>query len=153
MKNNFVDFTEWLQGELNQRDWTQADLADRAGIGRSSLSMVMSKKRQPGKDMCRAIAATLQLPEEVVFRHAGLLSPRAETNEKIDTLCHLAAQLDETDQDFIAEQMRALIARARDRDIVEEFAREMTRLAPPERAEVYRKLLTRLGAIIPRSGD
>lgn len=71
-------FTEWLQAELDKRSWLANDLAKRAGLGSGSLSQIMNGYRKPGPDLCRSIAAAMHLPEELVFRQAGLLSPKTE---------------------------------------------------------------------------
>jgi transcriptional regulator with XRE-family HTH domain len=42
------EFVEWLQGELNKRDWSQADLARVARVSKSSISMIYSHDREPG---------------------------------------------------------------------------------------------------------
>ncbi|MHC4413633.1 MAG: helix-turn-helix transcriptional regulator [Planctomycetota bacterium] len=71
-------FSGWLQGELDKREWSQADLARKAGFSRAAISLVISQDRKPGPDFCRAIAKALELPEEHVFRKASLLSPKPD---------------------------------------------------------------------------
>jgi integrase len=68
-------FSDWLENEIQRRDWKPADVASKAGISRGSVSNILSGLRQPGPDVCRAIAHALQVEEEEVFRRAGLLSP------------------------------------------------------------------------------
>lgn len=72
MANNFVN---WLEEHLISKGWTRAELARRANINQSSLSMIYSGQRNPGKDICESIARTLGEPPEVVFRVAGILPP------------------------------------------------------------------------------
>lgn len=78
-------FVEFLLRELQVRDWTQADLARKAGLSRMAVSAVIAGKRDPGPDLCNAIAGALELPPETVFREAGLLrdlpTPRAKFEE------------------------------------------------------------------------
>lgn len=68
-----AEFVEWLQAELDKRDWRQADLARRGGIHTGLLSRIMSLERNPGPDTCSSIAKALNIPPEDVFRKAGLL--------------------------------------------------------------------------------
>src|SRR5512133_1455497 len=67
-----MTFTEWLQFEMSQRGWNRADLADNSGVTRGAISHIFSGSRQPGLEMLRGIARSLQLPSEQVFRAAGL---------------------------------------------------------------------------------
>ena len=71
-------FSEWVQGELDKREWSQADLARKAGVSRASVSLVISQNRKPGPEFCRAIARAMELPEEYIFRKARLLSPKPD---------------------------------------------------------------------------
>jgi len=70
-----MEFGEWLQEQLDSRGWHQARLARRSGISAGQIARVINDTRQPGPEFCRAIAKALELPEELVFRQAGLLSP------------------------------------------------------------------------------
>ena len=54
---------------------SRADLAARAGVTRASISHVVSGARRAGPDLLTRIADALQLPEETVFRAAGILRP------------------------------------------------------------------------------
>ncbi len=74
-------FSGWLQGELDKREWTQADLARKSDLSRAAVSQVISQNRKPGPEFCRAVAKALELPEEFVFRKAGLLSPQPDKPE------------------------------------------------------------------------
>ena len=71
-------FTEWLKDEMDARGWNQSELARRAGIHRSMVSLVLSGKRQASADFCFAISNGLRLPPEHVFRRAGLLPPESK---------------------------------------------------------------------------
>ena len=78
MVNNFVD---WLEVELRKKSWSRAELARRASLNQSSLSMIWSGQRNPGKDLCESVARALGYPPEIVFRAAGILPQVPETNE------------------------------------------------------------------------
>lgn len=83
MDNNFtmVNFFEWLDKELDNRNWARADLARRAKISESGLSMAYSGKRGIGPGMLKSIAVALNISEETVFRAAGLLPQVSELEE------------------------------------------------------------------------
>ena len=45
---NIVDFSEWLQSELDQKGWKQSDLSKRSGINSGLLSRIINGERRPG---------------------------------------------------------------------------------------------------------
>jgi len=69
------DFVIWLTAEMDNRGWNNSELARRAGITASSISLVLTNKSNPGLDVARGVAKAMKLPAEFVFRRAGLLPP------------------------------------------------------------------------------
>jgi transcriptional regulator with XRE-family HTH domain len=108
MDNNFtmVNFFDWLDEELDQRNWVRADLARRAKISESGLSMAYSGKRGIGPGMLKAIAIALNLPEETVFRAAGLLSQVSEIDELKSEILALTANMSREEQREVLNYIR-----------------------------------------------
>ena len=80
MINHVSKFTSWLNKILiEDKHWSQTELAHIAGISQGIVSMVMSEKRQPSMEFCVAIADALDRPRAEVLRVAGYLP--AGTNE------------------------------------------------------------------------
>ncbi len=102
-------FAVWLVDELNKRDWMPSTLANRAGINSGSLSHILNGTRKAGPESCLAIARTLKLPPEEVFRRAGLLPSKPEIDSRAEELLHLFRQLDERDQKRILQTARAWV--------------------------------------------
>jgi len=67
------DFITWLTKELDVRGWSNNELARRANLASSSISMVISGKRTPGVNFCTGVARAFGIPPEEVMRYAGLL--------------------------------------------------------------------------------
>lgn len=78
-----MDFSEWLQSELDKRQWRQADLARSGKIATSMLSRIINRERFPGPDTCRSIARAFGIPPEEVLRQAGLLPKLSEDDAVI----------------------------------------------------------------------
>jgi transcriptional regulator with XRE-family HTH domain len=58
-----TDFATWIRDELNRRGWSQANLAERADLSRSSISkMLTSGRRKPGMRFFAGIAAAFEMP-------------------------------------------------------------------------------------------
>ncbi|HEX2951375.1 MAG TPA: helix-turn-helix transcriptional regulator [Armatimonadota bacterium] len=94
----FDEFANWLQDQLTQRGWDQAELARRGNISPAQVTRIMSGERRAGPDACRAIARALQLPPEEVFRQAGLLPKTRKVPEGVDDLVYYYTQLDREDR-------------------------------------------------------
>lgn len=75
-------FSDFLQDEMNRREWSQSDLARESGLSRQLISYILSgKSKSPDAETINKLALALNIPVEIVFRKAGLL-PRDK--EKVD---------------------------------------------------------------------
>lgn len=92
-------FPEWLENELGKKSWTRADLAREAGISQSTLSLIYSGNRQPGKEVCSAVAQALRLPPETVFVAAGMLPAKSVSDERVSRFETLLKDLSDDDVD------------------------------------------------------
>jgi transcriptional regulator with XRE-family HTH domain len=81
-------FSDWLQSELNKRQWSQAELAYSAGISRAVINKLLNKKTYPQPDTLQAIARALKIPVETVYRVAGLLPEESETDAFVAEIVH-----------------------------------------------------------------
>lgn len=98
-----IDFGNWLLKEMENRGLSQAELARRAGVNQSTISLVIGGKRGVGEDLCTALAKAFGLPIETIFRAAGLLPHRPGTDEDFEELKHLFSQMSEEEQEeFLA---------------------------------------------------
>lgn len=76
-----TDFVEWLQLELNKRNWRKADLAKASGLSSAQITRIMKREQGPGPEACTAIARAFKMSPERVFRLAGLLPWEPEKPE------------------------------------------------------------------------
>jgi transcriptional regulator with XRE-family HTH domain len=104
-----TDFAEWLHQELDRRALNPSELARRARVSQSTVSLVLNEQKGPGPKLCRGIARALDLPPEDVFRRAGLLPPAPEETPSLREALHLFGQLSEDQQEYILVSMRALL--------------------------------------------
>ena len=75
---NVIDFAIWLKDQLDQRDISQAELSRRSGLSPSQVSKILNMHSPPGRKALEAIASTLRIPPETIFRAAGLLPPQEQ---------------------------------------------------------------------------
>jgi transcriptional regulator with XRE-family HTH domain len=95
-----IDFAKWLAEQMHQRQWTQAQLANRAGITPAALSRVLSRERYPGVEMCRGLAQALNLKDYQVLQLAGLIATEpARLTPAAAELVNLFLMLDDEGQE------------------------------------------------------
>lgn len=106
-----MDFSMWLIDQLDAHRMSQNDLARRTGISNAQISRIITRQSSPGTDVCNAIARALGHPPETVFRVAGLLPQKSNSNPITDLIMHRVSMLPEHRQrnvleyiDFISEQ-------------------------------------------------
>jgi transcriptional regulator with XRE-family HTH domain len=75
------NFSNWLQTELDKRQWSQAELAYSAGISRAVVNKLLNKKTYPQPDTLQAIARAFKIPVETSYRAAGLLPEQSEIDD------------------------------------------------------------------------
>ena len=58
-----TSFSDWIRDETKRRGWSQACLAERAGLSRSMISkMLTSDQRKPGMKFFVGIATAFEMP-------------------------------------------------------------------------------------------
>jgi len=68
------DFITWLNSELKNLGWNDAELAKRANMTPSAISMVLDGTRNPGPRFCIGVAKAFKMPQVDVFCKAGLIT-------------------------------------------------------------------------------
>ncbi len=76
---NFT-FGEWLQKELEKRDWSQSDLARKSGVSASQITRLIKGERGVRDQTLYAIAVALKLDPKKVF----LVAVGKPENDKSD---------------------------------------------------------------------
>lgn len=74
--NNYLPMdtlSEWLQEQMDERGWDQAELARQSKVKPASLSRVMTGRRGLGPRMGGKIAKALNVDENIVFEKAGIM--------------------------------------------------------------------------------
>lgn len=107
MKN---DFGEWLQNMIDQRGWSQSELARRAGTTSTTVSRVLSKERLPGVDFCRGVARAFNMTDVDVMRIAGLASNQSpdDAPPSVREMISKFTRLSDEDQAYMLKIVTAL---------------------------------------------
>ena len=101
-------FSQWLESEMQARDWRQKDLIVRSGINSGLISQILSGQRTPGVETCRAIAKALGMKEITVLKIAGLIDDDepAQFSPLIESTASMMKDLSEVDQEDIRAMVR-----------------------------------------------
>lgn len=91
-------FANWLEAEMARRGWSQAELGRRAGVPRGTINNIVMNSRNPGVDVCKAIAKALDLPDITVLRKAGILKKVPKRDEQIEKWDHIFNQAEDEDE-------------------------------------------------------
>lgn len=117
-----LKFANWLQDQLDERGWRQADLVRASGIHSGYLSKLLTQERMPGVETCQAIARAFNMRDTDVMKIAGLAANNAP-DDQTPSLREMARQ--GTIKAVVAFVMDRL---SRDLELQISLRREITRL-------------------------
>lgn len=84
-----IDFSEWLQAEMDKRGWSQSDLARYADLNRAVINKLLNGKSHAQPTTLEAISRALRIPLETIYRAAGLLPASADNDDAADEAVHI----------------------------------------------------------------
>lgn len=114
-------FGDWLLLQLEDRGWSQSELARRAGLGNATLSRIISGTRKLGPETAISIAEALGESPAKVFRLAGLLPPINESRRReFEEISEMLASLPDPIRKQTMIAVRALARDAYERALKEE---------------------------------
>ena len=93
---------------MNDLQWGNSELARRAQLAPSTISMVLSRQKRPGLNFCVGIARALNKPPEQILRLARLLPSKPEADSEVEEAIYLFQQLGEDQRKYVLQTLRAL---------------------------------------------
>lgn len=101
------DFVNWLKGQMQERNWSQADLARASGVHKQTIHYYLNKSsKAPHAHVLAKIAYALELPVEQVYRVAGFLSRPPDISETIEQILHEMEDMSERDRQEVLAFIR-----------------------------------------------
>lgn len=129
MGNELVD---WLTSKIDAQGWSMREVARRAGMSHTTVSLVLSMQQKPTWDFCAGIAKVFDVSEDTLFVMAGLRKPLPpaveEENEAIAILRSLQVSARHTVMNMLrglAPGARRLVVDKAQSDFVDPQDREM----------------------------
>jgi transcriptional regulator with XRE-family HTH domain len=124
-----IDFPQWLQQQLDNKNWRVKDLAQYAHVSNAAVSRVLSAQRKADSDTLLAFATALNISPITMFRRAGKLPPGGE-EISFEDWKHLINQLTPDEEEELRQLAELKITR---RQKAEQAAR--TKNFKPRKAE------------------
>jgi transcriptional regulator with XRE-family HTH domain len=107
------EFIAWLHAEADKRGWSLQYIAQRIGVSDIDFARIAKGQLGPSVDLCEQVALALSIPEEEVFRRAGLLpldSPSGQREQALwQEAAHLFGQLSPGQRDMLLAFVRAML--------------------------------------------
>ncbi len=92
-------FADWLFTQMQQRGWSQADLARESGLTRQAIGRYLAEKtKTPDERALIKIAHAFGFSPETVLRAAGTLPSKPDVDEELDQIMNEARKLQKDDR-------------------------------------------------------
>lgn len=104
------DLLNFIDAELEKRDWTWTELGVRADLSSGTMSNIRTGMRGVGKKTLNGIARALEVPREHLYRLAGLLPPVPERTKRLEALLHLFEEMSDQQKDLLISQARWILS-------------------------------------------
>ena len=106
-----IDFLEWLNAEMERGEVTQADIARTGILSDAAVSLFFSgKTKKVTFEMCKAISQATNIPLEIVYRKAGLLPKKPDSDLWTEKMIHKLSKVPESMRDVVSKTIDAFIA-------------------------------------------
>ncbi len=118
-----MSFADWLNIKLEERKWSQTELARRTGIAQGQISKIITGNRNAGPEICIEIAQALGISREEIFQARGWLLSKAETDLRLQLsseATQVAARIDQLplEQQSVVLQVTETLIKALDKQLI-----------------------------------
>ena len=105
-----IDFPEWLQQQLDAKNWRVTDLANNAHISAAAVSRILNSQRNADTNTLLSFAEALNISPITIFRKAGLL-PEGGDHASFEDWQYLIKQLTPDEEEEMRQIMELKIER------------------------------------------
>ena len=101
-----IVFSEWLQEQMDLRNWTQADLAKATGLTRTAISSYLNQRRtKPDPEALLVISKVFHIDPINLFKIIGFLPNDHGSKQDFDlsNWKELLSKLSKRDQELLRE--------------------------------------------------
>jgi DNA-binding XRE family transcriptional regulator len=106
-----IQISEWINKSLQNRSWSQAELARRAHLSKATISDISSGKVEPSFEACVKIAKAFSVPALQVLRIAGLLPQTELGQQEFEQIVYIFENLSDEKRRMLIEFGRFLLSK------------------------------------------
>lgn len=103
------ELVPWLIEMMDERGWSQRELARRTDVSSTTVSNVITYQRLPTWEFCAAVARALSVPPEEVFALAGLMRPPPAPVDEEGEALGLLRRLPRATRAMVVQMLRGLV--------------------------------------------
>lgn len=96
---------------LDERGWSQAELARRAGVAHGTISNLINGNKGVGESTLNAIANAFHIPAVEVFRQAGLIPKVPKVSVREEQLLFMFRRMTEDQQNDVIQYSDFLLSK------------------------------------------
>ena len=111
-----AEFWKWLNGQLEEHEWSDSDLAKKSGFSHSVISKARNGIQAIGYEACAKIADALYVPRSTVWKLAGYAPKESGTSPERDEWNGLFDMLGEPDREEMLQIARLKAKRGEKRE-------------------------------------
>lgn len=105
-----MNFVSYLNREMEKRNWTQSEFAEKANLSRQAISYLLSgKSKKPDSDTIKKIAKAFDVPYSEVLDATGVYPKEAEKDELLRRIEHKLSQIESDDDKRVVEGLIDLL--------------------------------------------
>jgi transcriptional regulator with XRE-family HTH domain len=102
-------FQKWLQKAMDNMEWGQADLANKAGLNRQVIHGWLKQGKVPDIESLGKVAAAFDIDVETIYKKAGIkLSKPQIFDENVQKILNVIEDLSERDKEEVFEFVQML---------------------------------------------
>ena len=104
--SNREKFSDWLENQIKNLGWSQADLSRESGLHRAIISKIILGSSKPSPETLESLARALNLPPAQVFQAAGILPKDPDSDPLVEEGLHILQQLEGEEKEDALRYLR-----------------------------------------------
>lgn len=109
MDETTMDLVDFLWHKMGVKGIAPIDVTKRTGLSASQVSKILNRESPAGPKALDCFADALNLPRELLYQYAGILSKPIKSDEKRQELLHLYDQMNPDNKEDTIDYVRMKI--------------------------------------------
>lgn len=105
------DFIKYVEQKMNERRWSQADLAREANMTTSMVSNLLNGKRKVGIGTANSLSKAFRVPATEVLAVSGLIPKVPQVTAREEQLLFMFRRMTEDQQDDVIKYSDFLLSK------------------------------------------